>query len=507
MINIMLVDDEVLAMDYLKNMLDWEEQGYHVVGCAANGKRALDLYEKEKPEIVISDIRMPGMDGLELTKCLKKKNPDVIVILLSAYRDFEYAQKGMQYGVSNYLLKHELSGDTLLAELERVRKQLESDSRKAKIYQKYFMNQLIYNQADADEMKHVKLGNRLFLMMLNKSSRFLQGSFQEEEWTAQELNALSEVLEAGLEDKIFYVADVQITSSNLIVLYRIENTVSKYTVNRLIEQKSVQISSRILEIPECRFHIIYSYEIRQSEISSTFRRMSKQIRYALFWELDRGYPLDELPQEDDKLIWGERIEELRDLLYEEGQNPQNVIKYLFGMTMYPQHRLMACKSLIHLLDNLLREIEEKEGVNRGIEEEKRYTIEQVRRYYEVCFTNIYEQIQVKENGKYSKTVLEMIRHIRKNYNRELSLESMGDMLQMNGVYLGQVFKKEVGITFLKYLTNLRIEEAKRLLREENSTVSETGRLVGYQTSQYFSHIFTRIVGVTPQEYKKWDEKN
>lgn len=507
MVNIMLVDDEVLAMDYLKNMLDWEEHGYHIAGCAANGKRALDLYEKERPEIVISDIRMPGMDGLELARCLKQKNPDVIVILLSAYRDFEYAQKGMQYGVSNYLLKHELSGDTLLAELERVRKQLEIDSRRVKIYQKYFMNQLIYNQADADEMKHIKLGNRLFLIMLHKSSRFFQGSFVEEEWTARELNALSEVLEMELEDKIFYVADVQITSNNLMVLYRIEHTLSKYTVNSLIEQKSMQIRSRLLKIPECRFHIIYSYEIRQKEISSTFRRMSQQIRYALFWELDRGYPLDQLPQEEEELIWGERIGKLREMLYEEGQNPQSMIKHLFDLTVYPQYRLSACKSLIHLLDNLFREVEEKEGISRGLEEDNRYTIEEVRRYYEEGCTNLYEQIQEKENGKYSKPVLEMIRYIRKNYDKEPSLESMGDMLQMNGVYLGQVFKKEVGVTFLKYLTNVRIEEAKRLLREENLTISKTARLVGYRTSQYFSHIFTKIVGVNPQEYKKWDEKN
>lgn len=121
MINIMLVDDEVLALDYLKNMVEWEKYGYHIVGCANSGKKALELYDKTTPEIVISDIRMPAMDGLEMTKRLKKKNKDVVVILLSAYKDFEYAKKGIQYGVSDYLLKHELSEEILLEELGRVR--------------------------------------------------------------------------------------------------------------------------------------------------------------------------------------------------------------------------------------------------------------------------------------------------------------------------------------------------------------------------------------------------
>ena len=96
----------------------------------------------------------------------------------------------------------------------------------------------------------------------------------------------------------------------------------------------------------------------------------------------------------------------------------------------------------------------------------------------------------------------MIDYIEKNYPQELSLELLGEKFHMNGVYLGQIFKKETGQTFLKYLTNVRISEAKRLLWEENSTVAETAQMVGYRTSQYFSQIFMRNVGKKPQEYKK-----
>ena len=135
MLTIMLVDDEVLALDYLKNMVAWEEHGYQVKGCATGAKKALELYDRIKPDIVISDIRMPGMDGLELTRLLKEKNKDTAIILLSAYGDFDYAQKAIRYGVSNYLLKHELCEKLLLTELERAREQVKRQKRKNQICQ------------------------------------------------------------------------------------------------------------------------------------------------------------------------------------------------------------------------------------------------------------------------------------------------------------------------------------------------------------------------------------
>ena len=506
MINIMLVDDEVLALDYLKNMVDWEKHGYHIVGCVNSGKKALELYGKAAPEIVISDIRMPVMDGLELTRRLKEKNKDVVVILLSAYKDFEYAKKGIQYGVSNYLLKHELSEEIMLEELARVREQLKKAHRDQKIYQKYFMNQLIYNQNSGDSVEKESLGSRLFLMLIHKRNPAARGEFLEVEWNAKEQEILEQVLETGLEQIVSYVADVQITANNWMVLYRIDNIASKYTINRLIERKTAQIIDKLEGMPDCRFNIIYSYEITPEEISVTFRKMSRQIRYVVFWRVNRGCPVWEIPREEQKMVWGEEIRFLRDSVYEKNGNPREVVGTLFESLCY-EERLEACRSLMHLLNNLIREICKTENIHEKQENQKLYTMEEIVHYYEDCFTWLHEKVMETEEMGCSRPVADMIRYIRKKYRQELSLEILGEEFQMNGVYLGQMFKKETGITFLKYLTNVRIEEAKRLLREENCTVSETAERVGYRTSQYFSQIFTRTVGMKPQEYKKWKERD
>ncbi len=502
-ISILLVDDEILALEYMKNAMDWEKHGYQVSGCATSAKKALDLCGKNMPQIVISDIQMPGMDGLELARRLKEKNPDVAVILLTAYKDFEYAQKGIQYGVSNYLVKHELCEETLFAELDRIRERLEREQKREKIYQKYFMNQLIYDHGAAEEYEETGIGNRLFLMLIHKRNPAVCGEMQKEEWNAQEKEALGRAAERPLENKIFYAADIQITPNNWLVLYQIENTPSTSTVNRLIEQKSAETVRELSELPQCCLNVVYSREIAKEEISATFRQMSQQIRHALFWSVNKAFPIQKMPCEEKK-NWSETIKELRKKMYDPEESPHRFAAELMGQIIR-DNQADGWKSLISCLQDLIGELEEREGVRAWREEKKRYTAQEIIQYYEICLESLHRQVCAGEENRYSRTVSEMVRYIRKNYKEEITLELLGEKFQMNGVYLGQMFKKEVGVTFLKYLTNLRMKEAKRLLGEKNSTVAETARLVGYQTSQYFSQIFAKNVGMKPQEYKnkKW----
>ncbi len=189
-VKVLFVDDEILAMEYLRNMISWEALGYEIVGLARSGKKALEIYDKAQPHIVISDIKMTGMDGLELARELKKRNKDIEVILLSAYKDFEYAQKGIEYGVSNYLLKHEICEEKLLQVLKKVSGSLQNSKHKKRIYQKYFMEQLIFNEENKKLLgiDEKEFGNRFFMLLLHKNEIFEKGSFQKDEWNREELN-------------------------------------------------------------------------------------------------------------------------------------------------------------------------------------------------------------------------------------------------------------------------------------------------------------------------------
>ncbi|NBH13789.1 response regulator [Lachnospiraceae bacterium] len=504
MLNIMLVDDEVLALQYLKSIVDWEAFGYHIAGCAASGKRALELYEETVPEIVISDIRMPLMDGLELTRRLVEKNRDVEVILLSAYGDFEYAKKGIEYGVSEYLLKHELSEELLLEKLNAVRQRIQKKNRREKIYQKYFMEELIYHPARNSEAQEM-FSNRLFLVLCHKRSAFCDGKIIEGAWSEMEREILAEAMEEPLEDKIFYVADVQLAPNNWLVLYRIENTASKFTVNALIEKKCAQIGARLKVMLECRFHLIYSFEIAPHEIGENFRKMSRQIRYAMFFPSDQREACTEISVEEGKNIQSmEEIRQLKECISNPRGDPAKIVRELF-YNLCAGKDLDACKSLIIFLNGMLLAVWEKEHIEKIGGEQKRYTINEITSYFEENFQNIHNLICGET--AYSELVQEIIRYIRKNYKKDVSLDELGKAFQMNGVYLGQIFRKETGTTFLKYLTEVRIEEAKRLLKETNISVSDTAERVGYHTSQYFCKVFAKSAGMTPWEYKRCKEKN
>ncbi len=506
MIKVLFVDDEVLAMEYLQNLISWEAHGFEVVGHALNAKRALEMFDRERPEIVISDIKMVGMDGLELAGELRKRHADAAVILLSAYKDFEYAKKGIEYGVSNYLLKHELCEEKLLQELDRVRQRLEAGSRKQKIYQKYFARQLIYDTETISEAEEKELGNRFFLMLLHKNDVFRQGTFHEQEWNAAEIRKLTELPENA--EGISYMADVQLTPNNIIMLYRIEDICSRYQINIGIQQIGRRIARMLSALDGCQFNLVYSDEIKRNEISRTFQKMSGQIRYAVFWDSCSSDSLNGLKDsgEEEKGSWNEQAEELRRQIYEEKQPPDEAVNQLFEQVRQPEYHLRAFKELLYTLENLGRELEAQEGMRFEPEPGQIGKFNEIGQYYVKWFHEIYAGVRNREDHHYSRLVQMMIRYIRQNFNRELSLETLGEEFQMNGVYLGQIFKKETGSTFLKYLTNCRMEEARRLLEEGRLNIYEISDQIGYKTSQYFSQIFMKTVGVTPQEYKRWNRK-
>lgn len=504
MLKIMLVDDEDLVLEYLEHMIDWEKQGYRIVGQVSSGRQALELYEKYRPEIVMADIRMPGMDGLELTKKLKEKNKDVVVILMSAYKDFEYAQKGIQYGVSNYLLKHELQEKKILAELDTVRKELEKLKERKKIYQSHLMKQLISGQKMTEDIEDFCAGNRLFLLLLHKNAYIIHGEVMEEEWKAEEEEVVREILTQGNTEQCLYVSDVQVTGNNWIILYQLESIASKYAVNCLIEQKSEQIVRSLSNRSELHVQVIYSYEITLREIGRTFREMAWQIRYAFFREPDRAYALTLLPEilPTEKQFLGDKVKKLHEAVHERDEESKKIVRAWFS-EIEEKKQLDAFKALMPLLEQILAEAEECEERR---EERRLWTVKETGEYYAECFERIHRELCERDTESYSRLVSDVIQYLKKHYNEDLSLDTLGEVFKMNGPYLGRIFRKETGNTILKYVTNLRIEKAKQFLSVHNYTVSETAYHIGYQTSQYFSQIFTREVGINPQEYKKWKEK-
>ncbi len=309
------------------------------------------------------------------------------------------------------------------------------------------------------------------------------------------------------EDTVF-VADILLTGDNLLVLYRLDNINSRYQVNRKIEQRSRMIASHLVSIPNCQFNIVFSDEIHRDEISRTFQKLSGHIRYAVFWKSRCIYEMNRLREADEgeQIAWNEHEKELRSLINRGSEEISNYVKYLFELVRFPEYNLRALRELIYMLENLVREFEKREGVILRESESQETKADEICLSYVRRIEQVLEAISRNQNNQYSRQVCDMLNYIRQHYHEELTLDILGEVFSMNGVYLGQVFKKETGFTFLKYLTGLRIEEAKRLLLQGDKNVTQVAEMVGYKTSQYFSQIFVKNVGVKPQEYRKWSGK-
>ncbi|MFV0499758.1 MAG: response regulator [Bacilli bacterium] len=497
-LNILLVDDEVLALNYLEKLIDWNEHGFNIVDKATNGKDALELYKKYNPEIIISDIKMAKSDGIELTENIKKINSDVVIILLSAYKDFDYAKKAIEFGVENYIIKHELSPELLISQLLDVKNKLFEYNEKEKIYQKYFLSQLIYNKSNMNK-EISNLSSRFCVIFVHRNSTYRNGGFHVENLEMDDSKKF-EVLHEGEDNQILhYISEVKITENNLLILYEIKNSSSKNLINTSIYQKSKEIINTLKRDNIENINLVYSEEIKRENISSTFQKMSNQIRHSAFWKYGKIKNLCSFKNEEAEQdnYWIEYIIKIENNIYNIGDEYKETIKELFKKIVLNQN---SSKEVLQSLESLLKKIEGIESIDRPIFSENIYKIEEIENYYISCFENI--NLKINEIGNnYSAAVLKMIRYIRRNYNNDITLETLGKKFDKNGIYLGNIFKKETGINFLKFLTNIRIEEAKKLLETGDYNIAEVAEKVGYKTSQYFSQIFSKSTGKKPQEYK------
>lgn len=508
MIRVMLVDDEVLALEFLKEVIDWNQYGFQIVGQALNGKRALELFQKENPHIIISDIKMSVMDGLELSKRVKELNPHTKIILLSAYKDFEYAKKGIQYGVSNYLLKHEINEATLLGELNKVKSEIYSEEEWQQAKKRYFVKNIIYDAPKEENMKgSTGVGNQLFMIMLQFNKPLFYDDGKRDRPPAG-FHTIMESLRKEPVSKITYVTDVQISEDNYLVLYNADQIRSEYEAEEFIYQKALYVERVIRESGEGFYGILCSRRFLHNQVAATFRELSRKIRYSPFMKQNKYCFLDQIPAGDPD----EEVELLKEFelldwnLNQAEEEWSRGLDRMFQAFCNPKWNLSVLKNFLSTWQYYEKKWEDKLRMDADKCKQACYTVDQLRAYCESCCRRICMEIQQDKENSYSVNVRQIISFIQEHFQEELTLDYIGCKFQMNGVYLGQLFKKEVGTTFLKFLTDYRLSQAKKMLEDGQYQVAEVAERVGYKTSQYFSQIFYKYMRMTPQDYKKWGKQ-
>lgn len=543
MVKVYLVEDEIIIRQSIKNSIDWEKEGYEFVGDASDGELALPVILKEKPDILITDIRMPFMDGLELSRMVKAELPDIKIVILSGYDDFEYAKQAIKIGVAEYLLKP-VSSAVLLEHLseiaEKVRDEREDLALKKVYYQEMqeneelikmkFLGELISGKLSlADAMEkgkrfHMNLGGPFYRIILFKF-------IQEDHVQAEQSEALSGAYEAvgGYVDRFRDVFRFQRGVEGwAFLLTSVEEDMETQTKAFIEGLKAViepfdtltwfgGIGSEVARIRELR----YSFREADKAFAGRFVQEPNQIisvEQLNFEQQDNEFDANifgEINQFDQiitRFLNSGSLEEVESFV---GALFTEISEDHFRSLMIRQYIIMDIYATVLTFCKKLRKDAGAEGEAygqwEGIRENEEIlkqavttaeSVDDIKDYIGMLLNHAIELRNTVSGRRYSDIIQTAKERIEQDYmSEDISLNSVAAEVCMSPSYFSSVFSKEMGKTFIEYLTEVRMEKAKQYLACSSMKTLEISYEVGYKDPHYFSYIFKKTQGCTPKEYR------
>ncbi len=532
MTKVFLVEDEYVVREGIKNNIDWEGHGYEFAGEAPDGEIAYSMIQKELPDIVITDIKMPFMDGLSLSRLIKAEFPWIEIILLTGYEDFQYAREAIRIGVSCYLSKP-ISGDNLLREVDALSEKIEEKKQEREVAKRYETEMQERIELDKQEFfRSLLKGGRSFSEMIDDAKKLsidITGPFYNvlllKIWSTRHdafeySNSVVEIENsirdiAGRKNAVFF--DLNVEGIALLFRGESEENISETIKEFIYEAKEVMDKYNHIRY----FGGIGQCTARITEIPMSFQWASRAFAH-IYLTSDNGFlegseevlqPVNEnliLSGIDPKHIDRKHIKEfLR--RGEENETEVFLDEFFNGMgknaiksTMLRQY--IAMDLYFCVVDVVENEIGITLSDSDGyMEVPTPEVLADERRTRDYLVSTIKKAIQIRDgnnSGKYHEMVKEALAYIDEHYAEEdLSLNSLASYVNFSPNHLSAVFKQETGQPFIKYLTDYRMDQAKELLSTTNKKSNEIGIMVGYKDPHYFSYLFKKTQGVTTTQYR------
>ncbi len=523
---VLIVDDEQLARGYIRDLIDWFQFGMEVLGEAGDGEVALQYFDTYEPDIVITDIKMPFMTGIELLRKVKKRNPKTQVIIISSYDDFCYAQEAIKYGAAAYLLKPIIASELqdVLARLETVAKidaELVSDRAKKLSKTEDICWQLISGSIEVEEacrqMELIDSGisNSYFkvVLYLLDDGHLLQQQLSAEDMrhlTEQMQKAVEEIYNGGKERNLIFGA-YQGTSVIQCVLgknpWKLDTTIesSIAQMRNLMEGMSVSVI-----VGESRLGLEGLVESRkQTQVLMSYRFLLGKNRNIFFNEIScfQEKPTKNAAEKNlnihqmvDSLSFTNKQELLDGIRKIQAQIIQQGADSRF-------FAMLIMSSIISKTLSMLKESSiDQEVVNDQILQLKQVLfLDTIHESFESLCTALdalMDVVVAQRRNKYSMTIQKAKEYIEKNYmKKNLALQDVAQHLFLSVAYFSVLFKRETESTFLAYLTRVRMEKAKEMLLTNAYSIYNISEAVGYDNPTYFSTLFKRYYGMSPRDFK------
>ena len=502
MMKVIIVDDEKMIREGLKAIMPWQEMGYEVVATAANGREGVEKYSEYQPDLMIVDIRMPGMDGLELIESVRKLGGSTRFLILSGYADFEYAKRAIKLQTDGYLLKP-VDEDELQQHLLKLRDLLEAEAAERlraapkdrdQLFRELLEGTVELSKTEQDELNWTN-GRILLLRMsgLSLESGELQVAVKERLVQAVEQEGRGYVF-ANHQELVLALRDTyELDQAQLLLQQATQDTTMDWiaTAGRVVKGPCAWPASRA---------------DAQSLLKDAFRYAGRQIitdevePVAPAWQPEEGDIPDNPTALADKVYYAVdagNTEAAQRMLEGVGWS-----WYLAGIgeQELKSRLVQATHSIIHRLVQHRPELTREPGD---------YAPELLHAYRMshfpdliACVMQALETVVSRlDQGSSDQQIKRLIDFIHRNYNQQLRLEMLAEVFNYNSAYLGKLFKTKTGEYFNTYLDKVRIEHAKTML-SEGMKVYQVADRVGYLNADYFHTKFKKYVGISPTGYRK-----
>lgn len=525
--NVLLVDDEKEVCQVIIRKLDWESMGFHIVGYAANGVEALEMAEELQPDVVMTDIKMPYMDGLTLSKKLKEAYQKIKIIIFSGFDEFEYAKEAIKVEATEYILKP-INESELREVFERVKTDLdrELDERRnidklrqyylesLPVLQENFYITLLEGRLSQEQIEETLKNYQIqwaesscIVTILHISSKNLPAQMDSFLAAISVKRLAEEQLQKKWDSKIFvYLGDVILITS----MSEEKNAIAGYTDTM---DRFCKLAKRVCGVTVTA-GIGYICDTMK-ELSSSYEGARHAVSYRVLYGSERAINIAEIdPYEEREESWGESgsiqkiiheikmgdREKLKQAVSEGvkhlAETSPSIMKYrVFVMTFITEVFRFGSKKI-----NMEQVFEKQQDIYghamqmESPEELKNWILEIAERMQDMVLS--------ERDDTVKSFVEQAVEYVHEHYGEQnLSVETICRSLGVSNAYFSTLFKKETGKTFINFLTDCRMEKAVELLLERDEKTYMVAEKVGYSDPNYFSYVFKRKFGVSPSKYK------
>jgi len=508
MYKLLIVDDEKIVVEGLTYATNWKDYEIEIVGSASNGKEALQKIIDLKPEIVLQDIRIPEMNGLNLINEVKKLELDTVFIIISGYPEFNYAKRAIELEALDYLVKP-IEVDEIIASIEKAICKIKK-LKEEKLYDK---RQKRYEEALVEkQFLEIMLGNQSVIPeVTNDFKQFCCVIFEKrngelnEHHYDEEINSLRFTIDQALTEKgikcfLYHIDQSLAILMSLSDSYRMTSFLED-VFHVIPEQMKANVSVGISHSYSNLVNINQSY--KEAEESAKIGIYSNQ-------QITYYSEIETLNTTIDSNIISE-IEQYFSLkhsndFFEMDKLIDQVIDYAKQTRLPPKKSFYLSSKLVnHLLEYVEKEFELNHIMDERYEVYEQLntlnSLDELSEWLRRLVYSIKSKVDAHKVSYNEKLILDIKDYLNVNYREPIVLEDLGKHFYKNPSYLCSLFSKSVGKTIFEYITSTRINHAKKMLRTSSCKVADVAFQVGYENQKYFYQVFKKNVGITPSQYR------